>query len=66
MGNKRRGKHQGKVPVYLEDVVRVAQEGELLPGGVTHVEVRHEPTCDQLNGRGPCNCQPDVRLVRPS
>jgi hypothetical protein len=51
------------VPAYLEDIARLA--ADFPPGGVYHVEVRHDSTCDLLNRRGPCNCRPDVELLRP-
>lgn len=33
------------------------------PGSVVHTEVLHDACCDRLNGRGPCNCDPDIRRI---
>ncbi|MBM5811961.1 MAG: hypothetical protein FJ191_08370 [Gammaproteobacteria bacterium] len=53
-------------PKYLDDVLNIAGSEVIKPGTVNHIEVRHDTWCDLLHRRGPCNCRPDVRLVRPS
>ena len=60
----RPGSVESKVPAYLEALAQLA--GDLRPGSVNHVEVKHDSWCDQLAGRGPCNCKPEVRMVKPS
>lgn len=46
----------------LEIQVREAQD--------FHLHVRHDDWCARLQGRGPCNCDPDLRVLdrppRPS
>lgn len=40
--------------------------GSVVRGRVSVVEIRHDDFCNQLAGRGPCNCSPEVcppRLV---
>jgi hypothetical protein len=44
-------------PNYADQVEALART---LGPGVHHVEVRHDAWCDQLSGRGPCNCNPEV------
>jgi hypothetical protein len=39
-------------------VVEKAKGG--LPPGVYTVDIRHDDWCDQLAGKGPCNCSPEV------
>jgi hypothetical protein len=51
-------------PNYLTDVLRLA-EG-IQPGSINHVTVLHDAWCAQLNGTGPCNCEPIVRRGKPS
>jgi len=46
-------------PAYLEQVLEMYLAGER-PVGVYAVTVRHDDWCDLLNGRGPCNCDPQV------
>jgi hypothetical protein len=64
MSRKKRSANPSVIPAYLEALERLA--GDLKPGTVQHVEVKHDAWCDQLAGRGPCNCRPDVSLVTPS
>lgn len=47
---------------YLPKVLALL--ADLPKGGVHRVEVLHEARCRLLAGHGPCNCRPDVRLVR--
>ncbi|MBU0718578.1 MAG: hypothetical protein KJ749_10050 [Planctomycetes bacterium] len=47
---------------YAPDVLRQIErlQDKLLPGTFHVIEVRHEPECNLLKGKGPCNCNPDV------
>ena len=38
----------------------VLEHAEVLGPGVHHVEIRHDDWCSLLNGRGVCDCAPDV------
>lgn len=53
-------------PAYLEEIIRLAESNAIKPGTLNHIEVRHDPWCSLLKRTGPCNCTPDVKLVRPS
>jgi hypothetical protein len=64
MGNRTKRQDQ-KVPGYVIEAL-AKLPGDLKPGTIRHVEVRHDSWCDLLNARGPCNCNPIVNLVRPS
>jgi hypothetical protein len=54
-------------PAYQAEVVRLAHEamarGEIKPGTLSVVLVAHDHWCDQLAGRGPCNCDPEIRIT---
>ena len=52
-----------KAPKYLNDVFLLAAD---LKPGIHHIEVKHEHDCALLNGKGECNCTPEVKMVRPS
>ena len=54
----------GEVPKYLAAVAKLT--GAAKPGTITHVEVQHAQQCPLLAGKGPCNCEAEVREVRPS
>jgi hypothetical protein len=47
-------------PNYLPDLLRRIDNTALQPGSVQHVDIYHDSWCDQLHGRGPCNCHPIV------
>ena len=32
------------------------------PGTVSHTVFHHDDWCDQLNGKGACNCEPDIEF----
>lgn len=36
-----------------------------LGAGVHHVTIYHDDWCNLTNGRGPCNCNPEVREGMP-
>jgi hypothetical protein len=65
MGGKRRRNRPTPLPAssYLAAVAKLADQ--VKPGTVAHVEVRHDADCDLYNRRGPCNCSPDVALIKP-
>lgn len=46
-------------PAYLAKLVELYGEGAL-PAGLHVVEVCHDDWCDLLNGRGECNCEPEI------
>ncbi len=49
-------------PLIAKAAVAMAA-GTIRPGTLTHALIYHDDWCDQLHGRGPCNCEPDIRLV---
>lgn len=50
-----------QTPHYLNKLLSLAGNTQLIPG--IHVaRILHDDWCDQLTGRGPCNCNPEVRL----
>jgi hypothetical protein len=53
-----------EAPPYLGDILDLLA-GNVTPGGVLHIEVRHERNCDLLNRRGQCNCACEAKLVKP-
>jgi hypothetical protein len=34
--------------------------------GIVHIDVAHDDWCDLLNGRGKCNCNPEIGPARQS
>lgn len=56
------------IPNYLFKVQsateKAIKQGIIRKGQLCHVYVSHDQWCNQLAGRGPCNCNPDVQ-VRP-
>ena len=60
MSRKKRPKG---LPKYAPDVLagfdKLSQAGLAMPGVYT-VEVKHDAWCNLLNGRGECNCNPEV------
>jgi hypothetical protein len=38
------------------------QRPPIQPGTIQRVTIAHDDWCDLLNGRGPCNCDPDIGL----
>jgi len=52
-------------PKYLDEVITRVQDRE---PGVYEATVFHDVWCDLLNGKGPCNCEPEigpgVKMVR--
>ena len=65
MGSKKtRNRDRVEPPAYLADVLALASQ--VKPGTIATINVHHDSICDLLNHRGPCNCTPDTKLVRPS
>jgi hypothetical protein len=56
-----RAARERKTPGYLEAVLREGLRLRDRSGsGLFHVFVQHDDGCDLLNGRGACNCDPDI------
>ena len=47
---------------YLQKVNALAVQGKIPMG---HASVLHDDWCDLLQGRGDCNCNPEVKLDAP-
>ena len=48
-------------PNYMAKMLQQALEAQAkTPGGLFICTVAHDDWCDQLAGRGPCNCEPVV------
>ena len=54
-----------QIPGYAKKLAELAQDRQLLPGEVYSARIRHDSWCAFLNGRGPCDCDPDVSLDAP-
>ncbi len=48
-----------KIPDAMQKAI---QAGTVRPGQLCRVYVAHDDWCNQLAGRDPCNCNPDVRV----
>jgi hypothetical protein len=51
-------------PKYLPLLLRLVQNGHVLPGRVQSVEIRHDLWCGIFKGRS-CNCDPEVGTILP-
>jgi hypothetical protein len=51
------------IPAY---VAQILASVSAKPGQIVHVEVLHEPHCNLLRSSGSCNCEPEVKQIRPS
>jgi hypothetical protein len=40
---------------------RALAEGRIQPGTLCMIDVLHDDWCNQLAGKGPCNCNPAIR-----
>jgi hypothetical protein len=50
-----------EMPRYLRKLLAQVRHVQLVPG--VHVaNVYHDDDCDLLAGRGPCNCNAEIRL----
>ncbi len=52
-----------KVPNYMAKLLEALETRPLNPGHFYLTAVNHDSWCDQLNGRGPCNCEPELEFV---
>ncbi len=50
-----------KLPKYLPLVIAASERRD--GSGIYHIEIRHDLWCDLLNGRGECNCNPELGEV---
>jgi len=41
---------------------KIYQSGQVKAGSMSNVMIRHDDWCDRLNGRGECNCDPEVEI----
>jgi hypothetical protein len=48
---------------YLHKQARLLQMVPLGKGTVTVASVAHDDWCDAINGRGYCNCDPDIKMT---
>ena len=46
-------------------VIRFVRENGLDRPGFHHIAVAHDDWCEFLNGRGVCNCDPNLELSKP-
>jgi hypothetical protein len=46
---------------YVAKLIAAAQNMRLEPG-LQFLCVYHDGWCDKINGKGPCNCRPDVKV----
>ena len=60
---ERRMKRMSKIPNYMAAMFEAQAAGVFKPGSVYSTTVLHDDWCDQLNGRGPCNCEPELKVV---
>ncbi len=56
--NRERRKQNRQLPKHVGPVIASAQG---LKPGFYMVNVRHDDNCNLLKGKGPCNCNPEVR-----
>ena len=57
----RKERRAARLPRYTKKMLDALQGRQLTPG-LHVVRILHDDWCDLLAGRGPCNCDPDVRL----
>jgi hypothetical protein len=56
-----RGRKVPQVPRYTSKLLAAAELAHSRgQRGLIHVEILHDAWCDLLQGRGPCNCSPEV------
>ena len=59
MSDKRRNV---EIPRYARKVIRAIRERQPIPGEIQVVRILHDDWCDLLANRGPCNCDPEIRM----
>ncbi|MGA2977322.1 MAG: hypothetical protein ABSF77_18600 [Spirochaetia bacterium] len=48
---------------YRRKLLRLLRHRQLPPpGAVLDIDVIHDPACALAQGKGPCNCDPDIEL----
>ena len=57
----RKERRAARVPRYTEKMLDALQGRQLTPG-LHIVRILHDDWCASLDGRGPCNCDPEIRL----
>lgn len=51
---------------WLKRLMDKYQSGKLVPipkGGICHILVAHDDNCPKVAGKGPCNCEAEVRSM---
>lgn len=43
-------------------ILELVESGQLKEKDMANLNICHDGWCDRLNGVGPCNCDPEVRL----
>lgn len=49
----------------IEKLVALFVAGELAPGNFSEIIITHEDTCRRQRGPGPCDCNPQIQIIRP-
>ena len=60
----RKERRAAGLPRYTKKILKTLQ-GRQLPSGLHIAHVYHDDWRDLLARRGPCNCDPDVRVELP-
>jgi hypothetical protein len=56
-------KKQGKrIPQYVRRLRYLHAIGAIPRVGIATIDILHDPWCDLLAQRGPCNCLPEVKI----
>ena len=50
---------------FLPALLRFREAAQVPPGSHLRVTVLHDPWCRFTSGRGPCNCDPEIRAGLP-
>ena len=48
--------------VYLDRLAALMTSGVVERGKLYDIQIQHDDWCALLDGRGPCNCDPDIKL----
>lgn len=49
----------------IEKLVALFVAGELAPGNFSEIIITHEANCRRQRLPGPCDCNPQFRIIRP-
>jgi hypothetical protein len=49
----------------IDKLVTLFVAGELAPGNFSEIIITHEDTCRRQRCPGPCDCDPQIQVVRP-